>query len=87
MNLKKIILCALLTVLFIYIVSVVVLLIASSGPNNQWQAFDPFYQHDIWLFVFVWSLGKWGYALMVVLWFIIFVAMYQIANKNFFINE
>jgi hypothetical protein len=83
MNFKKIVLSALFTVLLIYLVSLVVLMLASGGPSNPWQAFDPFYQHDTWLFVFGWSLGYWGYVLMVLLWLLLFWAMYQLINLFF----
>lgn len=86
MTFKKILLTALFTVLLIYLVSLVVLLISSGGPTNYWQAFNPMYQHETWLFVFGWSLGNWGYALMVVLWLLLFTVVYQFVNKTFFKN-
>jgi len=86
MTFKKIILTAVFTILVIYIVSLVVLLVSSGGPTNYWQAFNPMYQHETWLFVFGWSLGYWGYALMVVLWLLLFTVVYQFVNKSFFKN-
>lgn len=86
MTFKKILLTALFTVLLIYLVSLVVLLISSGGPTNYWEAFNPMYQHETWLFVFGWSLGNWGYALMVVLWLLLFTVVYQFVNKSFFKN-
>lgn len=84
MNFKKIILTVLLTVLFTYIVSSVVLLISSGGPSDYWQALNPIYQHETWAFVFVWSLGNWGFLVMILLWFLLFFAIYQIVDKTFF---
>ena len=86
MTFKKILLTALFTILLIYLVSLVVLLISSGGPTNYWEAFNPMYQHETWLFVFGWSLGNWGYALMVVLWLLLFTVVYQFVNKTFFKN-
>lgn len=86
MTFKKILLTTVFTVLLIYLVSLVVLLISSGGPTNYWQAFNPMYQHETWLFVFGWSLGNWGYALMVVLWLLLFTVVYQFVNKSFFKN-
>lgn len=86
MTFKKILLTTVFTVLLIYLVSLVVLLISSGGPTNYWQAFNPMYQHETWLFVFGWSLGNWGYALMVVLWLLLFTVVYQFVNKTFFKN-
>ena len=86
MTFKKILLTTAFTILLIYLVSLVVLLISSGGPTNYWQAFNPIYQHETWLFVFGWSLGNWGYALMVVLWLLLFTVVYQFVNKTFFKN-
>ncbi|MGL2999576.1 hypothetical protein [Flavobacterium sp. RSSB_23] len=86
MTFKKILLTTVFTVLLIYLVSLVVLLISSGGPTNYWEAFNPMYQHETWLFVFGWSLGNWGYALMVVLWLLLFTVVYQFVNKTFFKN-
>ncbi|WP_159691468.1 hypothetical protein [Flavobacterium sp. 9R] len=86
MTFKKILLTTVFTILLIYLVSLVVLLISSGGPTNYWQAFNPIYQHETWLFVFGWSLGNWGYALMVVLWLLLFTVVYQFVNKTFFKN-
>lgn len=86
MTFKKILLTTVFTVLLIYLVSLVVLLISSGGPTNYWQAFNPMYQHETWLFVFGWSLGNWGYALMVVLWLLLFTVVFQFVNKTFFKN-
>jgi hypothetical protein len=83
MTFKKIILTAVFTILVIYIVSLVVLLVSSGGPTNYWQAFNPMYQNETWLFVFGWSLGYWGYGLMVILWLLLFWAMYQLINLFF----
>nr|WP_315140822.1 hypothetical protein [uncultured Flavobacterium sp.] len=86
MTFKKILLTTAFTILLIYLVSLVVLLISSGGPTNYWQAFNPIYQHETWLFVFGWSLGNWGYALMVVLWLLLFTVVFQFVNKTFFKN-
>ncbi len=86
MAFKKILLTTAFTILLIYLVSLVVLLVSSGGPTNYWQAFNPIYQHETWLFVFGWSLGNWGYALMVVLWLLLFTVVYQFVNKTFFKN-
>jgi hypothetical protein len=86
MTFKKILLTTAFTILLIYLVSLVVLLISSGGPTNYWQAFNPIYQHETWLFVFGWSLGNWGYALMVVLWLLLFTVVYQFVNKTFLKN-
>lgn len=86
MTFKKILLTTVFTFLLIYLVSLVVLLISSGGPTNYWEAFNPMYQHETWLFVFGWSLGNWGYALMVVLWLLLFTVVYQFVNKSFFKN-
>ena len=86
MTFKKILLTTVFTVLLIYLVSLIVLLLSSGGPTNHWEAFNPMYQHETWLFVFGWSLGYWGYALMVVLWLLLFTVVYQFVNKTFFEN-
>lgn len=86
MTFKKILLTTVFTILLIYLVSLVVLLVSSGGPTNYWQAFNPIYQHETWLFVFGWSLGNWGYALMVILWLLLFTVVYQFVNKTFFKN-
>lgn len=87
MTFKKILLSACLTVLVIYLVSLVVLLLSSGGPTNYWEAFNPIYQHETWLFVFGWSLGYWGYALMAVLWLLLFTVVYQLVNKPSYSNK
>lgn len=87
MTFKKILLSACLTVLVIYLVSLVVLLLSSGGPTNYWEAFNPIYQHETWLFVFGWSLGNWGYALMAVLWLLLFTVVYQLVNKPSYSNK
>ena len=86
MTFKKILLTTVFTVLLIYLVSLVVLLLSSGGPTYHWEAFNPMYQHETWLFVFGWSLGYWGYALMVVLWLLLFTVVYQFVNKTFLKN-
>ncbi|CAM3003022.1 hypothetical protein SAMN05444143_10624 [Flavobacterium succinicans] len=84
MNYKKIILTAILTVLIIYVVSSVVLLLSSGGPSDYWQAFNPIYQHETWMFVFSWSLGDWGFLVMTILWFLLYSSIFLIVDKPFF---
>lgn len=84
MTLKKILLTTVFTILLIYLVSLAVLLLSSGGPTNHWEAFNPIYQHETWLFVFGWSLGNWGYVLMTVLWLLLFSVVYLFVNKTFF---
>ncbi|WP_438065445.1 hypothetical protein [Flavobacterium sp. TSSA_36] len=84
MNLKKILFTALLTVVVIYVISAMVLLVSSGGPSNLWQAFNPLYQHETWMFVFSWSLNDWGIPVMTLLWFLLFYAIFQIVDKTFF---
>lgn len=84
---KNIVLSACLTIVLIYLVSLVVLLLSSGGPTNHWEAFNPLYQHETWLFVFGFSLGNWGYALMVVLWLLLFSVVFQFVNKTLFNNK
>jgi len=83
MTFKKILLTTVFTILLIYLVSLVVLLVSSGGPSNNWQALNPIYQHETWLFVFGWSLGYWGYGLMIVLWLLLFWVVYQFVNLFF----
>lgn len=84
MSVKKILYSVLYTLLVIYCISAMVFLVSSGGPDDFWQALNPYYQLDTWLFIFGWSLGKWGYVLMVVLWFILFGAIYQFVDKPSF---
>jgi hypothetical protein len=85
MNVKKIILSVIGTVFVIYSVSLVVLLVASSGPSDYWQAFNPIYQHETWLIIFGLSLGNWGYVVMVIAWLLLFWSVYQFVNL--FLNK
>lgn len=84
MAVKKILRTFLFTLLVIYCISAMVFLVSTGGPDDFWQAFNPQYQIDTWLFVFGWSLGNWGYALMIILWLVLFGSIYQIIDKPFF---
>jgi hypothetical protein len=81
LNLKKISFSFFLSILFTYIISIIILYFTNGNDTNILQIFNPKYQLETWLFVFGWSLGVWGYILMAILFLTIFSLIYRLVSR------
>ncbi len=84
MNLKRIGVSLILTLLLIYSISVIILFISYRNNENWMQIFNPIFQVETWLFVFGWSLGNYGYFLISLLVLLMFLGIFGILNKYYF---